>query len=186
MSADLFQLITTIFEISSPGAVCHRPQGLGHVLALPAECGLPVLQPLIWLTPVYFMGQAFSINGEALRLCGLQRHQRLHVLHLARHSSEQLHRRRLLGHGLFAEERHGRRRAGIELAGSRFPPAAAGRAHTDQPADHHHHLHNDAGRCRVDLRLQAHRQRPGSRADGAAHADRALRLWLRLRRPGAC
>jgi ABC-2 type transport system permease protein len=25
-----------------------------------------VLQPIIWLTPVYFMGKAFSVNGEAL------------------------------------------------------------------------------------------------------------------------
>jgi ABC-2 type transport system permease protein len=24
-----------------------------------------VLQPIVWLTPVYFMGQAFSVNGEA-------------------------------------------------------------------------------------------------------------------------
>jgi ABC-2 type transport system permease protein len=25
-----------------------------------------VLQPIVWLTPVYFMGQAFSVNGKAL------------------------------------------------------------------------------------------------------------------------
>jgi ABC-2 type transport system permease protein len=29
-----------------------------------------VLQPLIWLTPVYFMGLAFSINGKALGFAG--------------------------------------------------------------------------------------------------------------------
>jgi ABC-2 type transport system permease protein len=29
-----------------------------------------VLQPLIWLAPVYFMGQAFSINGEAKGFAG--------------------------------------------------------------------------------------------------------------------
>ena len=29
-----------------------------------------VLQPLIWLTPVYFMGLAFSVNGKALGFAG--------------------------------------------------------------------------------------------------------------------
>jgi ABC-2 type transport system permease protein len=29
-----------------------------------------VLQPVVWLTPVYFMGQAFSINGKALGFAG--------------------------------------------------------------------------------------------------------------------
>jgi len=29
-----------------------------------------VLQPLIWLTPVYFMGLAFSVNGQALGFAG--------------------------------------------------------------------------------------------------------------------
>ncbi len=29
-----------------------------------------VLQPIIWLTPVYFMGQAFSVNGEARGFAG--------------------------------------------------------------------------------------------------------------------
>jgi len=29
-----------------------------------------VLQPLIWLAPVYFMGQAFSVNGQALGFAG--------------------------------------------------------------------------------------------------------------------
>lgn len=29
-----------------------------------------VLQPLIWLAPVYFMGQAFSVNGKALGFAG--------------------------------------------------------------------------------------------------------------------
>jgi ABC-2 type transport system permease protein len=29
-----------------------------------------VLQPLVWLTPVYFMGLAFSVNGQALGFAG--------------------------------------------------------------------------------------------------------------------
>ena len=29
-----------------------------------------VLQPIVWLTPVYFMGQAFSVNGEAQGFAG--------------------------------------------------------------------------------------------------------------------
>lgn len=29
-----------------------------------------VLQPLVWLTPVYFMGQAFSVDGQALGFAG--------------------------------------------------------------------------------------------------------------------
>ncbi len=29
-----------------------------------------VLQPIVWLTPVYFMGQAFSLNGEAHGFAG--------------------------------------------------------------------------------------------------------------------
>lgn len=29
-----------------------------------------VLQPIVWLTPVYFMGQAFSVNGKALGFAG--------------------------------------------------------------------------------------------------------------------
>ena len=29
-----------------------------------------VFQPLIWLTPVYFMGQAFSVNGQARGFAG--------------------------------------------------------------------------------------------------------------------
>ena len=63
-----------------------------------------VLQPLVWLTPVYFMGQAFSVNGKALGFAGLQRHHRLHLVHSDRHGVEQLHQRGLLGHGLRPEE----------------------------------------------------------------------------------
>src|SRR5512143_1797274 len=29
-----------------------------------------VLQPIVWLTPVYFMGQAFSLNGKAQGFAG--------------------------------------------------------------------------------------------------------------------
>ena len=29
-----------------------------------------VLQPIVWLTPVYFMGQAFSVNGQAIGFAG--------------------------------------------------------------------------------------------------------------------
>lgn len=29
-----------------------------------------VLQPIVWLTPIYFMGQAFSVNGEAQGFAG--------------------------------------------------------------------------------------------------------------------
>jgi ABC-2 type transport system permease protein len=29
-----------------------------------------VLQPIVWLTPVYFMGAAFSVNGKALGFAG--------------------------------------------------------------------------------------------------------------------
>jgi len=29
-----------------------------------------IIQPIIWLTPVYFMGQAFSVNGQALGFAG--------------------------------------------------------------------------------------------------------------------
>jgi len=31
----------------------------------PLNAASSIFQPIIWLTPVYFMGQAFSINGEA-------------------------------------------------------------------------------------------------------------------------
>jgi ABC-2 type transport system permease protein len=57
-----------------------RPTLLSHLRALaaiarrdwlefwryPLNAVSHVLQPLVWLTPVYFMGQAFSTNGEAL------------------------------------------------------------------------------------------------------------------------
>ena len=56
-----------------------RPTWLSHLRALwaiarkdwrqywryPLNAVSSVLQPIVWLTPVYFMGQAFSINGEA-------------------------------------------------------------------------------------------------------------------------
>src|SRR5512135_911083 len=29
-----------------------------------------ILQPIVWLTPVYFMGLAFSVNGKALGFAG--------------------------------------------------------------------------------------------------------------------
>ena len=56
-----------------------QPTWLSHLRALwaiarkdwhqywryPLNAVSSVLQPIVWLTPVYFMGQAFSINGEA-------------------------------------------------------------------------------------------------------------------------
>ncbi len=57
-----------------------------------------VFQPIIWITPVYFMGKAFSTNGKALGFA-LQRHHRLHVLYPARHRAGKLHQRRVLGMG---------------------------------------------------------------------------------------
>ena len=61
-----------------------------------------LFQPLIWLAPVYFMGQAFSVNGQAKGFAGLQRHQRLYLLCPDRHGADQLYPDRLLGHGLRA------------------------------------------------------------------------------------
>jgi ABC-2 type transport system permease protein len=37
-----------------------------HYWRYPLNAVSAVLQPIIWLTPVYFMGQAFSVNGQAL------------------------------------------------------------------------------------------------------------------------
>ena len=56
-----------------------QPTWLSHLRALwaiarkdwhqywryPLNAVSSVLQPIVWLTPIYFMGQAFSINGEA-------------------------------------------------------------------------------------------------------------------------
>jgi ABC-2 type transport system permease protein len=36
-----------------------------HFLRYPLDAVSSILQPLVWLTPVYFMGMAFSVNGEA-------------------------------------------------------------------------------------------------------------------------
>jgi ABC-2 type transport system permease protein len=36
-----------------------------HFWRYPLNAVSNVLQPIIWLTPIYFMGQAFSVNGEA-------------------------------------------------------------------------------------------------------------------------
>jgi len=36
-----------------------------HYWRYPLNAALSIFQPIIWLTPVYFMGQAFLVNGEA-------------------------------------------------------------------------------------------------------------------------
>jgi ABC-2 type transport system permease protein len=60
---------------------------LEAVLALPAQRGRLCLQPLIWLTPVFFMGQAFSVNGQAQGFAAYSGHQRLHLLRPAGHGA---------------------------------------------------------------------------------------------------
>jgi ABC-2 type transport system permease protein len=61
-----------------------QPDGRSHLRALwaiarkdwrqywryPLNAVSSVLQPIIWLTPVYFMGQAFSVNGETHGFAG--------------------------------------------------------------------------------------------------------------------
>ena len=41
-----------------------------HYWRYPLNVFTTILQPLIWLTPVYFMGQAFSVNGRAEGFAG--------------------------------------------------------------------------------------------------------------------
>jgi ABC-2 type transport system permease protein len=41
-----------------------------HFWRYPVNTVLTVVQPLIWLAPVYFMGQVFSVNGQALGFAG--------------------------------------------------------------------------------------------------------------------
>ncbi len=63
----------TDFSLSRPSRVSH----LYALLAIarkdwtqywryPLNAVSSVFQPIIWLTPVYFMGKAFSVNGQAL------------------------------------------------------------------------------------------------------------------------
>jgi ABC-2 type transport system permease protein len=61
-----------------------RPSWRSHLIALlaiarkdwrqywryPLNAVSSVLQPIVWLTPVYFMGQAFSVNGQAQGFAG--------------------------------------------------------------------------------------------------------------------
>lgn len=41
-----------------------------HYWRYPINAISAIVQPLIWLTPVYFMGQAFSVNGQAQGFAG--------------------------------------------------------------------------------------------------------------------
>jgi len=41
-----------------------------HFLRYPLEAASTIFQPLIWLTPVYFMGQVFSVGGQAQGFAG--------------------------------------------------------------------------------------------------------------------
>jgi len=60
------------FSLSKPTPLSHL-RALGAIARrdwlefwrYPLNAISHVLQPIIWLTPVYFMGKAFSINGEA-------------------------------------------------------------------------------------------------------------------------
>ena len=61
-----------------------RPNWRSHLIALaaiarkdwhqywryPLNAVSSILQPIVWLTPVYFMGQAFSVNGKAYGFAG--------------------------------------------------------------------------------------------------------------------
>lgn len=65
--------------MSAVSSSLSQPSLKSHLLALlaiarkdwvtywryPLSAISQVLQPLVWLTPIYFMGQAFSVNGEA-------------------------------------------------------------------------------------------------------------------------
>ncbi|MCC7358599.1 MAG: ABC transporter permease [Anaerolineales bacterium] len=59
-------------SLSQPSAASHL-RALGvialkdwrHFVRYPLEVVTSILQPLIWLTPVYFMGRVFSVGGQA-------------------------------------------------------------------------------------------------------------------------
>lgn len=59
-------------SLSQPSAASHL-RALGvialkdwrHFVRYPLEVVTSIIQPLIWLTPVYFMGQVFSVGGQA-------------------------------------------------------------------------------------------------------------------------
>jgi len=59
-------------SLSRPSAASHL-RALGtialkdwrHFTRYPLEVASSIFQPLIWLTPVYFMGQVFSVGGQA-------------------------------------------------------------------------------------------------------------------------
>ncbi len=41
-----------------------------HYWRYPSNAFLTILHPLIWLTPIYFLGKAFSVDGEAVGFAG--------------------------------------------------------------------------------------------------------------------
>jgi ABC-2 type transport system permease protein len=65
-------MTTTNFQLSRPGfrsnmralfAIAHKDWK--QYWRYPLNAVSHIFQPIIWLTPVYFMGKAFSINGQA-------------------------------------------------------------------------------------------------------------------------
>ena len=64
---------TTGFSLSRPNFVSHlralyaiTKKDWKQYWRYPLNAVSSIFQPIIWLTPVYFMGRAFSLNGQAL------------------------------------------------------------------------------------------------------------------------
>lgn len=65
MAARTFPLPTLTWRSNLNALWMVAKKDWQHFWRYPLNAISSVFQPLIWLTPVYFMGQAFSMNGEA-------------------------------------------------------------------------------------------------------------------------
>jgi len=70
-------MVSEMLNYSRPGFGSHlralwaiARKDWRHYWRYPLNAVSAVLQPIVWLTPVYFLGQAFSVNGKALAFSG--------------------------------------------------------------------------------------------------------------------
>ncbi|PKO13117.1 MAG: ABC transporter permease [Chloroflexi bacterium HGW-Chloroflexi-10] len=62
------QKITFLTQIRAIGVIAAKDWKV--YWRYPLNAVSSIFQPLIWLTPIYFLGQAFSVNGEAIGFAG--------------------------------------------------------------------------------------------------------------------
>ena len=120
-------------------------------------------QPLIWLTPVYFMGQVFSINGQAQGFAGYSGTTD-YVSFILLGTALQFIIAVFWGMGYSLKQDMDCGRAGEQLADAHAAPAAAGGHDAHQPGHHRRHLGHRADRRGAVVRLPSLGQCAGGRA----------------------